>query len=90
MTRTLALLLALLAISRPAAADMYPDASNAKLPEAAANLGVQVNVRHYGAHGDGTNHPATAEQQATGPCLLDARKPSAEAQMMVFRSRYHA
>jgi hypothetical protein len=38
----------------PAAADMYQDASNAKLPEARTNLGLgEVNFRDYGAKGDG-------------------------------------
>jgi len=71
MTRALALLLAL-AVSLPVAAQQVPDpmstdASNARLPAAADNLGLNVNIRHFGAHGDGVNHPATAEQQAACP-----------------------
>ena len=52
----LAVALALL-LAGPALADMYPDASNAKLPEAARNLGMVENVRNWGAIGDGNSHP---------------------------------
>jgi hypothetical protein len=71
MTRALVLLLALLA-SLPAAAQQVPnpmskDGTNAQMPQAADELGIQLNIKHFGATGDGASHPATAAQQATCP-----------------------
>lgn len=65
MRRILALLLAMLA-SGPSAADMYQDGSNAKLPEARANLHTApaIDVRDYGAKCDGTTDDLPAFQAA--------------------------
>lgn len=63
------LLLLVLLLARPALADMYPDASNAKLPEAAVNLGVtSVSVKQFGAVGNGTadDGPAFVAAAAAG------------------------
>lgn len=55
------ILLFLLLLSVPSYADMYPDASNAKLPEARNNLGItEINFRDFGAKGDGTTDDTAA------------------------------
>ena len=64
MTRALALILALLA-SLPAAADMYPDASNAKQPEASQNLQGNSGVVYAKQYG---NCPWTAAGD-NSPCI---------------------
>ena len=47
-----------LLLAGPALADMYPDAGNAKLPEARTNLGLStVSARDFGARGDGISRP---------------------------------
>lgn len=48
------LLLLLCLLASPVLADMYPDASNAKLPEAKINLGIQISAKDLGFVNDGT------------------------------------
>jgi len=69
MRRLIALLLLLLA--SPAAADMYQDGSNAKLPEARTNLGIRSfsPVKDHGADPTGATDATTAIQASQADCV---------------------
>jgi len=70
-------------LSSSAMADMFPDASNAKLPEAQDNLGIARSVTAYGAKCDGTTDDTAALQAAinanqtsvTGATVPELRLP---------------
>ncbi len=73
MRRLAAVAILPLLLSFGAHADMFQDAGNAKMPEAARNLGLVLSVKDYGAIGDGGSHSLStrygslAEAQAVCP-----------------------